>query len=208
MTSRARYVSLPPSTSLERHRANDHQTLNDILRMNTEEADEPYLWLADTYDTIPDFNPAEPATQGTSHSVDSSWCSPFTGYSVEEIAAFIQAAPKPSKALGKQFFAVLRKEQYEQSKQLTIYRITESESGDTTKVKLQSVPCPVHLAGYFYSSFSWESWNKAVDEQALYYGEGAFWSDDDNGTQLMALVVLDDFSPEVRMMFRDSLCTR
>jgi hypothetical protein len=82
--------------------------------MNIEEAEEPILWLADTYDTIPDYNLATPAAQGTK-SVHDKWHSPFIGSSAEEVAAFIQATPKPPKLLSKQFcnFAkgTLREEQ-------------------------------------------------------------------------------------------------
>ena len=142
--------------------------------------------MADTYDTIPDHNPADPAAKGT-QAVHDGWSSPFIGTSVEEVAAFIQATPKPPKPLSKQFFAVLHKEQYEQSKKVLIYHITGEASDDTGKSELQSVPCPVHLAGVFFYSFDRYDWDRAVREQALYYGEGATWHDDDNSSQLMAL---------------------
>jgi hypothetical protein len=112
---------------------------------------------------------------------------------LEEVVAFIQAAPKPPKPLCKLLFAVLQKEQYEEKKQLSIYRIPDEGSED----KLQSIPCPINLAGYCFHTHDPYSWNKAVEEQALYYGEGASWSDDDEGSQLMALVVLDDIPTEV-----------
>jgi hypothetical protein len=62
---------------------------------------------------------------------------------------------------------------------------------------LQSVPCPINLAGYFFYTYDPSEWNKAVEEQALYYGQCASWSDDDEGSQLMALAVLDDIPTEV-----------
>lgn len=178
------------------YQANNEQTLNEILRINTEETEEPILWLADTYDTLPDHNPADPAAKGT-QSVPDDWLSPFIGSSVEEVATFIQATPKPPKPLSKQFFAVLQKEQYEQSKQLLIYHIPEKAGDDAGKSKLQSVPCPIHLAGVFFYDFDRHDWNRAVREQALYYGEGATWSDDDESNQLMALIVLDDIPTSV-----------
>jgi hypothetical protein len=131
--------------------------------------------LADTYDTIPDYNPADPP-EGTSGKVDSEWRLPFIGCSLKEVVAFIQAAPKPPKPLCKLLFAVLQKEQYEEKKQLSIYRIPDEGSED----KLQSVPCSINPAGYCFYTHDPYSWNKAVEEQALYYGEGASWSDDDD----------------------------
>ena len=97
--------------------------------MNTEEAGEPYLWLADTYDTLPDWEPAHPA-EGTVGPVDENWRSPFISSSIQEIAAFIKAAPKPSKPLCKRFFAILQRERYEKDKQLLIYRISDGDSGE------------------------------------------------------------------------------
>lgn len=178
--------------------------------MNTQESEEPYLWLADTYDSLPDYDPADPSAQGTDSSVDKDWRSPFIGSSVEEVAAFIQAAPKPPKPLYKQFFAVLQKEMYEQSKQVLIYRASRKESDNTIESNLESVPCPVHLVGVFFNLYDQYHWNRAVTEQALFYGEGASWDDDDTRTQLMALVVLDDIPPAVCIMpFSQSLywCT-
>jgi hypothetical protein len=135
--------------------------INEALRLSAEEEGDSYLWLADTYDTLPDYNPENPGAEGTLIPVDGGWRSPFVGSSVETVAAFIRAAPKPPKPLCKTFFAVLRKEQFEQSKQLTVYKILDVEGATEDEIKLQSVPCPAHLVGYFFTSFdrypmSWE----------------------------------------------------
>ena len=125
------------------------------------------------------------------------WRSPFIGSSIQEVAAFIEAAPKPSKPLCKRFFAVLRKEQYEEDKQLLIYKICDDQVEGSGERTLQSVPCPIHLTGFFFRSFDRYYWDQAVKDQALYFNEGAYWSDDDDFTQLMALIVLDDLPVEV-----------
>ena len=164
--------------------------------MNVEAGSEPYLWLADTYDTLPDWDPARP-TEGTTSPVKETWRSPFIGSSIEEVAAFIEAAPKPPKPLCKRFFAVLQKQQYEEHKQLLIYKIPEAQVGGSGEHTLQSVPCPVELAGFFFRSYDRYYWDQAVKDQALYFNEGAYWSDDDDYTQLMALIVLDDLPIEV-----------
>lgn len=180
--------------------ANDAQTINEALRLSTEEEGEPYLWLADTYDTIPDYNPESPGSQGTLGPIGSDWRSPFVGSSVEEVAAFIQVAPKPPKPLCKRFFAVLRKEQFVQSKQLLIYKIVDIEDDSGGGIELQSVPCPVYLTGYFFMSYDRypSIWEQAVREQGLYFGAGAHWPDDcGEGFDLVALLVLDEFPMEV-----------
>lgn len=173
----------------------DHfQTLSDILRANLEVTDEPYLWLADTYDTLPDYDPSNPP-EGTSGTVDSAWRSPFIGSSLQQIAAFILAAPKPPKPLCRQFFAVLEKKRYEQDKKVLIYKILETPAVEST---LQSVPCPVHLAGHFFISFLRDHWKYAVRDQAFYYDDGARWGNYSPCDQVMALFVLDEIPTSVR----------
>lgn len=163
--------------------------------MNTEVTDEPYLWLADAYNTLPDWDPNDPS-EGTRSPLNENWRSPFIGSSVESVAAFIQAAGKPPKPLCKQFFAVLQNEQFERDKQLLIYKIIDDTDGADSEIKLQSVPCPVHLASYFFLSYDRCHWDRAVKDQALYYGEGARWDDDSPGSQVMALIVLDEVQYE------------
>jgi hypothetical protein len=105
--------------------------------------------------------------------------------------------------LCKTFLAVLRKEQFEQSKQLSVYRILEVEGATGDEIKLQSVPCPTHLAGYFFTSFVDRypvSWGQAVKDQRLFFGVGAHWEDDcGQSIDLVALILLDDFPIEVRI---------
>ena len=171
--------------------------INEVLRLNTERMGEPYLWLADTYDSIPDYNPEDPGTQGTLGPIDSNWRSPFVGSTVAKVAAFVHATPRPPKPLSKRFFAVLQKERYEQSKQLLIYRILAVQGEDGPKLELTSVPCPGHLVSFFF--FSWDKyfWDRAVEYQGLYYGHGYHWNEDEN--DLMALFVLDEFPIKVRI---------
>jgi hypothetical protein len=183
-----------------RAQAKHFQTLNDILRANMDVTDEPYLWLADTHDTLPDYDPANPA-EGNRGAVDSDWRSPFIGSSVEEVAGFIQAVPKPPKPLCKRFFAVLQKHRYEDKKQVLIYTIPADAAGSQSGGKLESVPCPAHLVSLFFVSYMRDHWYRAVRDQAVYYREGASWSEDSPETQVMALVVLDDLPTEVRHRF-------
>lgn len=166
--------------------------------MNMEETEEAYLWLADTYDTIPDYDPANPSAEGTAGAIETSWRSPFIGVSLEVIAAFVRAAPKPPKPLCKDFFAVLRKAQDSGMEQVLICHALVMGSEAPEEIRVQTVPCPVHLAGFFFYSYDRYNWNKAVSEQGLYYGHGASWNDDDSSTQVMALLVLDHFPTEVR----------
>jgi hypothetical protein len=176
--------------------------IKEVLRLSREEHGGSYLWLADTYDTLPDYNPDNPGAEGTLALVDPNWRSPFVGSSVEAVAAFIRAAPKPPKPLCKRFFAALKKERFEQSKELLIYKILGAEDGKDDEVKLTSVPCPAYLVGFFF--MRWDRypmlWDDAVKEQGLWCGAGADWPDDcDLSIDLTAMILLDDFSIEVRV---------
>jgi len=133
--------------------------------------------------------------------VEETWRSPFIGSSAQEVAAFIASAPKPPKPLCKRFFAVLQKELYERNKQLLIYKILDVPVDGRGELTLQAVPCPVHLAGFFFRAYDRYDWDQAVEEQALYFNEGAYWDDDDASTQVMALIVLDEFPTKVRSLY-------
>jgi hypothetical protein len=61
--------------------------IKEVLRLSREEHGGSYLWLADTYDTLPDYNPDNPGAEGTLALVDPNWRSPFVGSSVEAVAA-------------------------------------------------------------------------------------------------------------------------
>lgn len=158
--------------------------------------DEPYLWLADTYDTIPDYDPSNPP-EGTPSTVSSAWRSPFIGASLQDIAAFIVTAPKPPKPLCKEYFAVLEKQRYEQDKKLLIYKNMEPSTEIQGEIKLQSVPCPVDMAGHFFISFHRDHWKYAVRDQAFYYGDGRRWNNYNPSDQVMALFVLDEMPKAV-----------
>lgn len=119
---------------------------------------------------------------------------------MEEVASFIQAAAKPPKPLCKRFFAVLQKENYEHRKQLMIYKIIDGADDGSSQHSLQTVPCPVNLAGFFFAAYDRYYWDRAVHDQALYFGEGFYWNDDNGDNQVMALIVLDEFPTEVCML--------
>lgn len=86
-----------------------------ILEDNGGESDAPYIWLADTYDSLPDSTHPW-ITRGTQAPIRDNWRSPFIGKSLREVAEFIRKAPSPPKPLDKCYCAVLRKEEYERDR--------------------------------------------------------------------------------------------
>lgn len=68
------------------------QTVKQILDDNLEDIQHPIIWLADSYDTIPDFDfhRRTPGVNGTmSDDLDDSWHSPFIG----KICATLRLGP-------------------------------------------------------------------------------------------------------------------
>jgi hypothetical protein len=111
------------------------------------------VWLADTYDSLPDFHP-KLQYSGTPHPVDQSWASPFVGKSIEDVANFIRNTPKPPKPLCKKFFALLQKDLYEKNGKLLICKVlpvggeedqddTEEEGDEAYREHGRSLMCKV-----------------------------------------------------------------
>lgn len=86
---------------------------------------------------------------------------------------------------------MLEKQRYEQDKKLLIYKNMEPSTEIQGEIKLQSVPCPVDMAGHFFISFHRDHWKYAVRDQAFYYGDGRRWNNYNPSDQVMALFVLD-----------------
>lgn len=86
----------------------------------------------------------------------------------------------------------MEKKRYEQDKKLMIYKNVGHSTENQGEIKLQSVPCPVNMAGHFFISFPRDDWKYAVRDQALYYNEGARWANYSPTDQVMALFVFDD----------------
>ncbi|KXS95496.1 hypothetical protein AC578_8802 [Pseudocercospora eumusae] len=117
-----------------------HAMVEEVIAKNEDDEDY-YLWLADSYDKLPEID-EEQRTVGTVPPVDASWQSPFIGKTIQEAAEFVQNAPKP---LCKVFFAVLEKGRYEKDNKVTICKIVHGE--------VQAIPCTTedvtnHLLGH------------------------------------------------------------
>lgn len=98
------------------------QIINEILDDNLEVASEAHLWLADSYNSLPDYRQNYEIC-GNKSPVNPDWQSPFIGKSIEEAANFVRNAPKPPKPLCKELFAVLQKDRFQRSGELLFCRI-------------------------------------------------------------------------------------
>jgi hypothetical protein len=85
------------------------QTIKTLVDRNAKHIDGDYtLWLADNYDTLPDYiGESMPATVTP---VDPAWRSHFLSKTIPDVVAYMRATPKPPKPLNKTFCAVLTKE--------------------------------------------------------------------------------------------------
>lgn len=63
--------------------------INEVLRQAAREEGASYLWLADRYDTLPDYDPDNPGAEGTLGLLDSNWRSPFVDSGIMEVATFV-----------------------------------------------------------------------------------------------------------------------
>jgi hypothetical protein len=68
---------------------------SEALRLSAKEEGDSYLWLADTYDTLPDYDPENPGAEGTFAPVASDWRSPFVGSSVKK--SRLSSEPHPNR---------------------------------------------------------------------------------------------------------------
>lgn len=132
------------------------QIINTVLRENTEDDYCP-LWLADTYDNLPDY--AGRAAKGTTAPIDEDWQSPFS--TLQEAVAFVRNIPKPPKPLCKVFCAVLDKERYLQHGQLLFVKVDEAEP--------QVIPCRSGRVGAVFEGMDRGVW---PDRLALWEEEG------------------------------------
>ena len=130
-----------------------HQTINKILEDNEDEANAQYIWLADSYDTMPDSNHPW-IVEGTHAPISDDWRSPFTGHSLRQVAAFVRNAPSPPEPIDKQYCAVLRREDCERNS-ITICKIPPE--GDDSEP--QTIVTDPERLGMFFIGFNSSSWD-------------------------------------------------
>jgi len=130
------------------------QTINKILEDNEAETDVQYIWLADSYDTLPDANPPR-TIQGTHAPISDEWRSPFIGQSLRQVANFIRDAPAPPKPIDKEYCAVLRKEDYENDA-ILICKIPP-EGGEDNEP--QTIVTDPERLGSFFIGFNRSEWD-------------------------------------------------
>jgi hypothetical protein len=88
------------------------QGINTLIRENSRGRNSCDIWLADTYDTLPDYTGLSP--YGTKEPIDPNWRSPFIGKTVRDAVNFMRNTPKPPKPLNKRFCAVVTKDSFKQ----------------------------------------------------------------------------------------------
>lgn len=138
------------------------KTINKILEDNFNKAYCVTVWLADDYDTMPDFN-ALPHETGIS--VRLNWRSPVVRKTAEDrrsladAVAFISNIPKSPKPINKAFFAALDKDLYEKTGKVLKCKIIEGETEPET------VPIAADNIAWFSVLFHREDWEEVFEEQ-------------------------------------------
>lgn len=132
------------------------KTINKVLLDNEKEfPGSQRIWLADTYDRLPDFTYGTPRAHGTRAPISEQWKSPFIGQTLRQIGAFIRSAPKPPKPLCKDFCAIFRKETYEERGEILICKIPPV--GDESEP--QTIPTGSNTLNTFLIGFDREDWH-------------------------------------------------
>lgn len=94
------------------------------------------------------------SSSGTEAPIDAEWQSPFLGKTAQDALSFVRNAPKPPKPVCKLFFAVLKKQCYEQHGQLLICKAVDGE--------VQSIPCAASGIGAFFAGFERDEWEESL----------------------------------------------
>jgi len=104
-------VRKPPIHNLKRDpvlTSQYNEDVNTLIRENSRRRNSCDIWLADTYNSLPDYTGL--AVDGTKEPIDTNWSSPFIGKTVRDAVDFIRNAPKPPKPLNKRFCAVVTRD--------------------------------------------------------------------------------------------------
>lgn len=123
------------------------------------------------YDSLPDFN-GPMAVPGTQPPIPPTWQSPFLGKSLEEIAEWVRGIPKPPKAVCKAFFAVLKKEVYEERGIVMICKVGEGDGkgdrdgdGDGEGGEVQTLPWTASRVTGWLVAYNRENWKDDWEDQ-------------------------------------------
>jgi hypothetical protein len=120
----------------------------------------PLLWLTGSYENLPEYTGK--SIWGHTE-VDSSWRSPFIGKTLDELGAFVTNAPVATKAITRNYFAVLKKGSDDLTCELLICKTPNEAVGRT---EVQSTKYQADKAGTFHSSFDEDNWQVMMEEQA------------------------------------------
>lgn len=138
------------------------QYVNEILRLNMEaNYDEADLWLADTYETLPDFQGPH-FIGSTRPTVDASWQSPFKGQSLAEVAAWVRDILKPPKSVCKRFSAVAQRDLCAQQGKVLVCKIIKDQN------EAQTIPIDARWLSTWVNGYKRDRWEDDWKKQSLY----------------------------------------
>ena len=110
------------------------------------------LWLADTYERLPDFQRAK-CIQGTK-SAGAVWQSPFLGQTLADASAWVRGIRKPQKAINKKYFVVPKKEIFEKQAKVITYKAFDGEK------EHQAILYKVEELGMWITSYNRHCWEQ------------------------------------------------
>ena len=123
--------------------------LSDNLKTTRGSSD---LWLADTYERLPDFQGVK-CIQGTMVA-DTTWQSPFLGQTLADASTWVRGIPKPPKAINKKYYVVLKREIFEKQGKVIICKALDGEK------EPQAILYKIEELGTWITSYNRHCWKQ------------------------------------------------
>ncbi|PPJ53827.1 hypothetical protein CBER1_03234 [Cercospora berteroae] len=154
----------PTEEQLEEERRSLHSGwLDDEQRIDVyalfvlEDAPVACLWLADDYNTLPDFYLSAAASpEGTKPPLDPKWQSPFRGKTAADAAQFLRSVPKPRKPLCETLFAILSRTLYKEQGHLLVCKVIDDG-------QVQSIPRAIVNVRMYFGGGEREEWGQELE---------------------------------------------
>lgn len=133
-----------------------------FLDANCKSLGYPYLWLIDTYDNLPAYTGKR---VGGHTEVAAEWRSPFIGKSLDEVASFVKSVDIATKAVSRNYFAVLKKKDPGQSQRDCEVLICKTPNEAVGRTEVQYSEYQADAISGFHVAFDEDNWEVMMDEQ-------------------------------------------
>ena len=117
------------------------------------------MWLVDSYENLPNYTGK--LIRGHTE-VDSDWRSPWLGKSLDDLGEFVKNIDVTTKAIRRNYFAVLQKGSDEQDYKVLICKTPNEAVGRT---EVQHTAYQANEVSTFHVAFDEDNWEVMMEEQ-------------------------------------------